>query len=127
MPKTAYLETVVLDHVLRSVTYASPSAVYLGLFTSSPSPTDPGIEVTGGSYTRQLVTFSAPTSGSVHNLADVTYAIATAPWGTIGSFGIFDAPLMGNLLYYGALTAPREVLVNDQIRFPTSQILVSEQ
>jgi len=126
MSKTNYLETQLLNHVLRAVPYSVPSSVYVALFTAAPDDTGGGTEVTGGSYARQTVTFTAPAPDSVTNTADVNFPIATADWGTIVAFAIMDAASSGNMLYYANLSASRTVLTNDQFRFPAGQLSVSE-
>jgi len=50
-----YLENKVLDHVLRNVSYSSPTTVYVGLYTSDPTDAGSGTEVSGGSYARQAL------------------------------------------------------------------------
>ena len=119
-----------LNAVLRSTPYTSPSTVYAALFTSTPvapTSTHPGTEVTGGSYSRQSVSWSAPSDvGVVYNLSDIDFSIATASWGTIYAWGIFDSLTLGNLLYYGALGAPRVVSVNSQVILPAGQLQISE-
>jgi hypothetical protein len=126
MSKSNYLEDNLLNHVLRGIPYTPPAAIYVALFTTAPTEVTPGTEVSGGSYARQPVTFTAPSGGTCANVADVTFPIATLGWGIVTSFGLFDQGAAGNLLYYASLTAPRDVLVNDQIRFPASQLLVTE-
>ncbi len=126
MSKTNYLETVLLNHVLRNVSYTSPTLPYVALFTVAPTETGGGTEVTGGGYARQAVTFTAPAPDSVANSTDVTYPIASAGWGTIVAFAVMDAATAGNMLYFANLTVAREVLINDQLRFPTGQLIVSE-
>jgi hypothetical protein len=126
MSKTNYLETQLLNHVLRNVSYASPTQPYVALYTVAPTETGGGTEVSGGGYARQAVTFTAPAPDSVSNSTDVTFPIASADWGTIVAFGIFDAASGGNLLYYANLTVARDVLTNDQLRFPTGQLICSE-
>ena len=126
MSKTNYLETQLLNHVLRNVSYSSPTTVYCALFTVAPTETGGGTEVSGGAYARQAVTFSAPSPDQVSNTTDVTFPIASADWGTIVAFAIMDAASGGNMLYYANLTASRDVLTNDQLRFPTGQLIVTE-
>jgi len=126
MSKTDYLETQVLNHVLRNTPYSGPTVVYAALFTSAPDDTGGGTEVSGGSYARQAVTFTAPAPDSVSNTADVTFPVATVDWGTIVAFAIFDAASAGNMLYYASLTASRTVLTSDQFRFPLGQLQVLE-
>jgi len=127
MSKTNYLETALLNHVLRNVSYTSPTQTYVALYTVAPTDVGGGTEVTGGGYARQPATFTAPAPDSVSNMTDITFPIASAPWGTLVAFGVFDAATAGNLLYYANLTVARDVLTNDQLRFPTGQLIVSEQ
>lgn len=127
MSKSDYLETSILNHVLRGVAFSAPAGVYVALFTSAPGEAGGGTEVAGNGYVRQSITFGAPASGQVSNSADILFPTATADWGTITSFAIFDAPTAGNMLYYANLNSPRDVLTNDQLRFPASQIIVQEQ
>lgn len=126
MSKTNYLETQLLNHVLRNVSYSSPTTVYVALFTVAPTESGGGTEVTGGAYARQAVTFSAPSPDQVSNTTDVTFPVASADWGTIVAFAIMDAASGGNMLYFANLTASRDVLTNDQLRFPTGQLIVQE-
>ena len=58
-----YLENKVLDHTLATTAYTAPSAVYVGLYTSSPGDDDSGTEVSGGSYARQAGSFASASGG----------------------------------------------------------------
>jgi hypothetical protein len=124
--KSDWLENAILNHVLRATTYTPPSALYIGLFTSDPTDTGTGTEVTGGSYVRQTITFTVSTTGSSNNASDVLFPAATAVWGTITHFGIFDALSGGHLLYYGALTPNKSVVAADQIKLATGSLTISE-
>lgn len=126
MAKTNYLETQILNHVLRQVAYTAPVAVYVALFTAMPSEAGGGTEVAGGSYARQPVTFVAPAPDTVSNQAEVLFPTATSNWGTIVGFAIMDAATSGNMLYFAALGIQRTILTNDQIRFPIGSLIVSE-
>lgn len=125
--KTDYLENAVLNAVLRNIAYSSPTTVYVGLHTLQTNPEAGTVtEVVGGNYSRQAVTFAAPSGGTCANSADVVYAIATAPWGTVVGGGIYDAASAGNLLYYGILTVAKTVSTNDQFKFLAGSITVQE-
>lgn len=102
---TTYLAHAVLSHVFRNSAYTAPATVYVGLFTVAPTDAGGGTEVTGGSYARVATTFSAPSAGSISNSAQVQFPEATAGWGTVGSFGYFDAASGGNLLAWNTLTS----------------------
>lgn len=86
-----YLENVIINHFLRNTATSSPSAVYLALYTTDPTDADTGTEVSGGSYARQAITFSAPSNGSTSNSSTITFPTATGNWGTITHMGIRDA------------------------------------
>jgi hypothetical protein len=120
-----YLENALINATLRNTTYTSPSVVYAGLFTSDPTDAGSGTEVTGGSYARKAMTFGAPSDGASVNSGAVEFDQATANWGTITHFGIFDASSSGNLLYHGALTASKTIEAGDVFKFATSSVSVT--
>ena len=62
-----YLENKLIDHSLGTTTFTKPTTVYAALYTVAPSDSSAGTEVTGGSYARQAITFSAASSGSTSN------------------------------------------------------------
>ncbi len=118
-----YLETALINHVLRNSALTSPTTVYAALFTVAPGEAGGGTEVTGNAYARQAVTFSAPSGGATSNSADVTFPVTTpSTWGTIVAVGIFDASSAGNLLIYAPLTANKTVAAGDQFKFPATTL-----
>lgn len=127
MSKTDYLEANLINHVLRAIAFPVPTTIYLALFTTAPTDAGGGVEVSGGSYARQVVTFVAPTGGTTSNSASVLFPTATANWGTVTSFALMDALVGGNMLYYANLNAPRTVQLNDTLTFPTGQLQVTEE
>jgi hypothetical protein len=115
-----YLEQQLRNHLFRTATFAKPAAIYVGLFTVTPSDVaGSGTEVTGGNYGRAFSGTSAPldanwtavstTDGVTDNAQDITFPVPSANWGTIVAFGIFDASTAGNMLIWGALTASKTV------------------
>ena len=128
--KADYLENLVLDHVLRGVTYAAPAAVYSALFTVCPTDSTAGTEVSVGAtigYTRLATTFSsagATTTGSSSNTGAVTFATAGQAY-TVEGWGLLDAATGGNLLYWATVTT-LAIAVSDQATFPIGGITVTE-
>jgi hypothetical protein len=127
MPKTYYLDNIVINAALRNTAWVPPVIVYVALYTASPNQSGGGTEVTGSGYGRQPCTFGSPTNGSASNVADITFPIALDSWGTVTSFGLCDTSSGGNILYYGNLSAPRLIETNDQMRLPAGQLICSEQ
>ncbi len=120
-----YLENALVNATLRNTAYTSPTTVYVGLFTTDPTDAGSGTEVSGGSYVRQSATFAAPSNGASSTSADVTFPQATANWGTVTHFGVFDASSAGNLLYHGALTTSKTIETGDVFKISSGNLTVT--
>lgn len=120
-----YLENKILDLTLRGVAFTAPTSVYVALFTNDPTDAGTGTEVSGGAYARQVMTFNAASNGSIANSSDVLFPVATASWGTVTHFAIYDAATAGNMLYSGALLVSKAVASGDQIKIAAGDITVS--
>lgn len=126
MPKSYYLDNSMLNAALRGISFTPPTTVYVALFTVIPTVSGGGTEVTGGNYVRQTVSFVTPANGQTSNTSDVLFPIASASWGTVVAFGLYDAASAGNLLYFNQLSVSRTVAINDQVKFPVGQLIVTE-
>lgn len=124
MAKSYYLDNAVLNAVLLGVAYTSPTGVTVALYTVAPGPGGGGSEVTGGGYARATATFGGPTNGVLTNNAPITFPQATAAWGTIVAFALFDNS--GNMLWYGNLTASKTINTGDQLTFAVGGLTVTE-
>jgi hypothetical protein len=121
-----YLENELLDHTLGGAAYSSPASVYVGLATSSFADDNSGAgEISGGAYARKAASFAAASSGSCSTDTTITWDTATADWGTITHFGIFDASTAGNLLYHGALTASKVISNGDTFEIQSGNLTVT--
>lgn len=110
---TNYLANALINHVLRNTAYTSPgTSVYMALFTAAPGDAGGGTEVAGGSYARVQIDgdIAAPSNGLAKNGNAISFPTATADWGTVTHWAIFDASTAGNMLFYGALTTPIAIL-----------------
>jgi hypothetical protein len=129
--KSDFLENELLDHVLGNAAYSAPATVYVALYTAAPTDAGGGTPVSGGSYARKDVTnnatnWPAAAAGVKSNGTTITFATATANWGTIVAVGIFDAVTGGNLLYWATLTNSRTVFNGDTVSFAAGDIVVTE-
>lgn len=120
-----YLEDAVLDHVLGTAALTSPTNVYVGLFTSAPTDSGGGTEVSGGGYARKAATFSAASGGATSNSADIAWDAATADWGTVTAVALFDASTTGNMLWHGSLTASKTINKDDDFTIASGELDVS--
>jgi hypothetical protein len=131
MSKSDFLENKTLDHILGGPDYVRPATVYLGLFTSAPADGSAGTEVAGGAYARAAVTndashWPAAAGGVKSNGAAITFAQATAPWGTVVAFAVFDALVAGNMLFWGVLTVNKTVATGDTPSYPIGSLVFTE-
>lgn len=122
---STYLANKLLDHVLRGVTYTPPSAVHMALFLGNP--VQGGTEVSGGGYQRRPVTFTAASQRKTSNAADVEFPEATADWGTVSHFALFDAASGGNMLFYGVVTPSIQVVSGMQIMFKAGKLTIEAE
>lgn len=116
MSMSDYLEKKLLDHTFRGEVYTSPATVHLALFTTMPVDDGTGgVEVTGGSYARQAVTFLATVLGAGRCDLASTVIFASMPAVTIVGGALYDAATGGNMLFYKALGAPRTLAAGDNL------------
>ena len=125
-----FLENALVDLILRGQALTLPGTLHVALFTAAPSDAGGGTEVAGGSYARVGITralaswsgtqgdsttvASSGTGGVTKNNATITFPAPTADWGTVTHFAIFDAASGGNLIFHGALAAPKLIENGDQ-------------
>ena len=150
-----YLELEVLDHVLGegSRDFASPSTLYVALFTGTAGTVLTALEsgtnsITGTgnwgyyevtptatNYARQGVNFATAASGSAASNSTVTFPVAGANYdSTTGSLGatvtciaIVDhaTAANGNVLFFGQLTTSKPVSSGDQFTVSSGNLTVS--
>ena len=125
MPFSNYGKGKVYDHSTARASWTMPTTVYVALYTSDPTASDAGTEVSGGSYSRKALTMGAGTNGAGTNSSTVSFGTATASWGTVTHFGIRDASTAGNLIFYGPLTVSKTVNSGDTFDFLTGDISIT--
>lgn len=121
-----FAENAVLDLVLRGTAYPGGSTIYAALFTTPTDDSGGGTEVSGGGYARtQVTTFDPPSGGSCSNSSTVTFPSATASWGTVTHFALFDALTGGNMIFHGPLTVAKTINAGDTFVIPPSNITIT--
>jgi len=116
---TQQWEQNILNRVFRGQNVTFPSTVYVALYTTAPTDTSEGVEVSGGSYARQAVTFGAPSGNPsvISNSANIDFPVATANWGTVVAFAIHSAASgTGNMICWGNLSTSKTIQTDDQAR-----------
>lgn len=125
---TNFAENKILNHIFNGAAnaYTPPTTVYVALFTADPTESgSTSNEVSGGSYARQSISFSAAASRQITQSATVTFPQATANWGTITHYGLMDASTAGNMLAYGTLNPSKNVVTGNTFSIPSGQVVLS--
>jgi hypothetical protein len=109
---TDYMATRVLNNLTLKSTYVVPAGgPYLALFTGAGTDNGSGFtEVSGSGYARVAATGAAwnaasagsPLPSTITNASTLAFNAATANWGTITSWGLYDIATLGsgNLLFW---------------------------
>ena len=124
---SSFAEVKVLDLLFRNTAYTAPNA-YLGLFTSDPTDSASGTEVSGNNYARVQIDdkMASAASGAISSNANITFPAASGgDFGTITHIGIFDASTSGNLLAHGALTASKIISDGDTFQINSGSLTIT--
>ena len=128
MPISDAYANAILDELYGSGT---PATLYFALFTAAPAADGTGgTEVTGGSYARAAMTnnatnFPAASGGQKSNGTGISWATASALWGTVTHLVVFDALSGGNRYDFGPLDAPRTINNGDTFSVAPSQFVIT--
>jgi hypothetical protein len=128
-----FLRNAVLNYVFGGTAFTPAGTLYLGLSTTAITDAGTGMtEPTGGAYARVAITnnktnFDTASGGdnTIGNATEISFAEATASWGTITHFFIYSAATGGNIYISGALDAPKTVAAGDIARFSAGSLTVS--
>jgi hypothetical protein len=127
------LRNAILDHVLGGPDYTRLGTVYIALYTSSPTSSGGGTEVStsGTAYARQSVTntsgsWTATSAGVKSNTNLIDFGTATSNWGTIVAGTIMSASSSGYILYFGPLTTSKTINTSDGFRIPIGGLVLTE-
>lgn len=130
---TNFAENKLIDATLRAQAIGTPATWYVALYTTCPTDSTAGTEVTGGNYARVAVTAgltqwagtqsagsttaSSGTGGTTSNNAAINFPTPSASWGTVVCWGLADASTAGNIWIYSALSVNKTINSGDTVSF----------
>ncbi len=123
-----YAENKILDHITGKSSFTMPTA-YMALSTTTPTDAGGITEPSGGAYARvatAAATWNSASGGSTSNTNIITFPQATAGWGTIIGWALYDAASGGNMLVHGSLTTFITVSGGDTLQFPGSALVITQ-
>jgi hypothetical protein len=104
-------ENRMLDWSVGNTTTAPATPIKCALVTVAGSDSAAGTEVTGGSYARQTVAFSASSGGTTSNSGALTFTLMPAC--TVVGLELWDSTGTPVRIWYGPLSASKTVNVGD--------------
>ena len=126
MPASTSLDNKLLAATLTGNTYTSPATVYAALYSTAPTKSTSGTELSGSGYSRQSVAFTIDTGNSIAtNTANVVFGNATADWSAAVGWSITDASTSGNILYFSTLSPAITVLNGNNATFGVGNIAIT--
>ena len=117
---TDTVENQLLDALVGTAAFSVTTPIKLALVTANGSDSAAGTEVSGGSYSRQSISFGAASGGSITNSAKVTFA--NMPTATVVGIELWDSAGTPKRLAYGSLTASKSLVSGDTLEFAASSV-----
>jgi hypothetical protein len=113
-----------LNASLGTVAYVAPTGpMKLALETTTGTNAAAGVELTGGSYVRQTVTFGSAAGGAASNSAAVTFT--ALPAAVVAGVEIYDSAGTPRRGWVGPMTASKTVAAGDSLTFSIGAVAVS--
>lgn len=125
------LKNELLDDVFSAAGTAPLANHFIALSTAPPLDDGSGVvEPVGGAYARVTVVnnganWPIAVAGVKSSGADFTFPAATADWGLITHWAIYDALVAGNFVCWGTLQTSRTILNGDTFRFLTGDLTMT--
>lgn len=127
-----YSENKLLEHLVGKTSFTMPATPFLALFTVAPTAEDGtgGTEATGiGNYARKTcpgTNWGAAAAGAIANTSAIEFIeCADTNWGTINGFAVYDAETVGNMLFWGEITTPKDINIGDTAKFAIGELDVT--
>ena len=103
MPISNDLANKLANATVRNTSYTGPATVYVALYSVAPTASTSGTELSGSGYTRETVTFNAPSAGVVASNVAVSFGPATANWSPAVAMATVDASTGGNIMWFKSI------------------------
>lgn len=117
------IENALLDALVGTAAWTVTTPVMLRLYTIIGDDSTEGTEVTGGTYTRQTITFNAASGGAISNSAVINFTLMPAC--TVVGIELWSSDGTPKRLAYGTLGSSKTVAAGDTLQFAASSIVLS--
>jgi hypothetical protein len=116
-------EDELMDHIFNA-SYSPITPLYVGMGTAGA---DTGLtaEPSGDNYAREVIAFNVASARKVVQNGLITFNQASGDWGTMASYGVFDAISGGNMLGWGDFNVSKPVVNGNTPSIADAQIEIS--
>lgn len=121
---TNFLSNSLANAAFRNTSYTSPATVYVSLYSTEPTTSTSGTEITGNGYARQSVTYSAPVEGLIESTGNVVFTCTGNDWPTVVAVGMTDADTGGNIMFFETIPG-RNINVNDEFKIDAGDLTIT--
>lgn len=121
MSLTNYGENALLNHVTNTSSLTA-ATLYVKLHTGNPG--EDALNYGATETTRQAISFSSASSGTITNSAAVEWTNVAANE-TYTHWSLWDASTSGNPIWYGSLVSSVAVVAGDTFRLTTLSLTLS--
>ena len=120
-----YTEKKILDHIFGVASYNPPTEAYLALSTTAPNESGGNVtEPSGGGYSRVRINFNGAGARKLVQAGDIVFPEATADWGNVTDYAIYDNATGGNMLAYGTFNLTKHISTGATATIPGSSIVL---
>lgn len=120
---TDTVENQLLDALVGNASYTVTTPIKLALVTANGSDSTGGTEVTGGSYSRQNISFGAASGGQIVSTGTISFG--NMPTTTVVGIELWDSGGTPKRLAYGPLTASKALVAGDTLQFAAGSVTMT--
>lgn len=120
---TDTVENQLLDALVGNASYTVTTPIKLVLVTANGSDSAGGTEVTGGSYSRQNISFDAASGGQIVSTGTISFG--NMPTTTVVGIELWDSGGTPKRLAYGPLTASKALVAGDTLQFAAGSVTMT--
>lgn len=120
---TDTVENQLLDALVGNASYTVTTPIKLALVTANGSDSAGGTEVTGGSYSRQNISFDAASGGQIVSTGTISFG--NMPTTTVVGIELWDSGGTPKRLAYGPLTASKALVAGDTLQFAAGSVTMT--
>lgn len=130
--KSIFLRDRILNFIFAGgAAFVPPASVWLRLYITTITSAGVGTQMSAASYAPKEIPlgathFPVTTTGEIANAEQIPFGTANEDWGLFSAWGLWTAQTGGNLLWWGNLDEPVEILEGTVLVLPIGMLIIGE-